>query len=314
MLPTQRRRAILAELRQTQAVSAEDLAQRFGVSAETIRRDLRGLRDRGLLERVYGGALPVRSTEDTFAARSTLHRGRKLAIARLAATLIAPGDTIVIDVGTTALEVARALPESFRGRVLTNSVPVAMELAAWDEIELQLCGGQVRPGDAACHGARAESFFAEFYADKAFLGSGGVHARAGLTDYHPPEVVTRRTIIAQSADSYVLADSSKLGAIAVHRVCALSRVTAVLTDHQARPEITEALTEAGCTVLIGQLKEYSKWIRSRPGPARPPKTRNWSGSATASSSSARCATSSRSRWRSPSSRSPPGSSPPTPLP
>jgi DeoR family fructose operon transcriptional repressor len=78
-----------------------------------------------------------------------------------------------------------------------------------------------------------------------------VHARAGLTDYHPPEVVTRRTIIAQSADSYVLADSSKLGAIAVHHVCPLSRVTAVLTDHQASPEVTEALTEAGCTVLMG---------------------------------------------------------------
>jgi DeoR/GlpR family transcriptional regulator of sugar metabolism len=107
MLPTQRRRAILAELRQTQAVSAEDLAQRFGVSSETIRRDLRGLRDRGLLERVYGGALSVRSTEGTFAVRRTLHRERKLAIARLAATLIAPEDTIVIDVGTTTLEVAR---------------------------------------------------------------------------------------------------------------------------------------------------------------------------------------------------------------
>ena len=251
MLPTQRRRAILAELRQTQAVSAEDLAQRFGVSAETIRRDLRGLRDRGLLERVYGGALSVRSTEDTFAARSTLHRERKLAIARLAATLVGPEDTIVIDVGTTALEVARALPASFRGRVLTNSVPAAMELAAREEIELLLCGGQVRPGDAACSGAHAESFFAEFYADKAFLGSGGVHARAGLTDYHPPEVVTRRTIIAHAAASYVLADSSKLGAIAVHRVCPLDRVTAVLTDHQASPKVTEALADAGCTVLVG---------------------------------------------------------------
>jgi DeoR family transcriptional regulator, fructose operon transcriptional repressor len=251
MLPTQRRRAILAELRQTQAVSAEDLAQRFGVSAETIRRDLRGLRDRGLLERVYGGALSVRSTEGTFAARSTQHQDRKLAIARLAATMIAPEDTIVIDVGTTALEVARALPGSFRGRVLTNSVPAAMELAARDEIELQLCGGQVRPGDAACHGAHAESFFAEFYADKAFLGSGGVHARAGLTDYHPPEVITRRTIIAHSAASYVLADSSKLGAIAVHRVCPLSRVTAVLTDHQASPEVIETLAAADCTVLMG---------------------------------------------------------------
>jgi DeoR family fructose operon transcriptional repressor len=253
MLPTQRRRVILAELRQAEAVSAEDLAQRFGVSAETIRRDLRGLRDAGLLQRVYGGALSVRSTEGTFAARSALHGARKLAIARLAAALVEPQDTIVIDIGTTALEVARALPESFRGRVLTNSVPVAMELAARDQIELLLSGGQVRPGDAACYGAQAESFFAEFYADKAFLGSGGVHPAAGLTDYHPPEVMTRRTIIAHSGASYVLADSSKLGVIAVHRVCPLSRVTAVLTDYQASPEVVEALAEADVTVLQGGL-------------------------------------------------------------
>jgi DeoR family fructose operon transcriptional repressor len=128
-------------------------------------------------------------------------------------------------------------------------VPAAMELAAREEIEIQLCGGQVRPGDAACFGSHAETFFAEFYADKAFLGSGGVHAQAGLTDYHPPEVVTRRTIIAHSAASYVLADSSKLGAIAVHRVCPLSRLTAVLTDPQAGDEVAESLAAAGCTVL-----------------------------------------------------------------
>jgi DeoR/GlpR family transcriptional regulator of sugar metabolism len=133
--------------------------------------------------------------------------------------------------------------------VLTNSVPAAMVLADREEIEIQLCGGQVRHGDAACSGAHAEAFFAEFYADKAFLGSGGVHAEAGLTDYHPPEVITRRTIIAHSAASYVLADSSKLGAIAVHRVCPLDRVTAVLTDPDASSEAAKALEGAGCTVL-----------------------------------------------------------------
>ena len=85
MLPTQRRQAILAELRQAKAVSAEELARRFGVSLETIRRDLRGLRDRGLLERVYGGALPVRTAEGDFATRSTLHALSKLAIAQMAA-------------------------------------------------------------------------------------------------------------------------------------------------------------------------------------------------------------------------------------
>ena len=248
MLPTQRRQAILAEVRQARAVSAEDLARRFGVSLETIRRDLRGLRDKGLLERVYGGALSVRSTEGDFATRSTLHAANKRAIAQLAVRLIEPQDTIVIDVGTTALEVARALPSAFRGRVLTNSVPVAMALADREEIEIQLSGGQLRHGDAACSGSHAETFFAEFYADKAFLGSGGVHAKAGLTDYHPPEVITRRTIIGHAAESYVLADSSKLGTIAVHRVCPLSRVTAVLTDPEATAEATEALA-IDCTVL-----------------------------------------------------------------
>ena len=251
MLPTQRRQAILAEVRQAKAVSADDLARQFRVSLETIRRDLRGLRDQGLLERVYGGALSVRSTEGTFATRSALHAERKRAIARLAATLVGPDDTIVIDIGTTALEVARALPAGFRGRVLTNSVPAAMELAGRDDVELLLSGGQVRTGDAACFGAHAEAFFAEFYADLAFLGSGGVHPRAGLTDYHPHEVITRRTIIEHSAASYVLADSSKLGTIAVHRVCPLSRVTAVLTDHQADPEVVDALARADCTVLLG---------------------------------------------------------------
>jgi DeoR family transcriptional regulator, fructose operon transcriptional repressor len=273
VLPTQRRQAILAEARKASAVSAEDLALRFGVSVETIRRDLRALRDRGLLERVYGGALSVQSTEGSFAARSSRHADRKRAIAGLAASFVEPDDTIVIDVGTTALEVARTLPSTFRGRVLTNSVPVAMELSQREEIELLLCGGQVRPGDAACFGSRADDFFEEFYADKAFLGSGGVHAEAGLTDYHPHEVATRRVIIAHAGASYVLADSSKLGAIAVHRVCPLSRVTAVLTDSgatdsggtdsggtdsgdeepqeepQASKGAVDALVAAGCTVL-----------------------------------------------------------------
>ena len=251
MLPTQRRQAILAEVSERSAVAADELAREFDVSVETIRRDLRNLQRQGLLDRVYGGATrPAgRSSEGSFAARSTRHIEAKRAIAALAASLVEPGETIVIDVGTTALEVARALPPAFHGRVLTNSVPAALELAARDQVEIMLCGGQVRPGDAACSGAHAEAFFAEFYADRAFLGSGGVHPDAGLTDYYPAEVVVRRTVIGHTAASYVLADSSKLGVIAVHRVCPLDRVTAVLTDDEGEPAAHEALTSAGVTVL-----------------------------------------------------------------
>ncbi len=251
MLPSQRRQAILAEIRARHAVSAEALARRYGVSVETIRRDLRSLQRQGLLERVYGGATTpsVRSSEGSFTARCTRNLERKQAIAALAAGLIEPDETLILDVGTSALAVARALPATFRGRVLTSSVPVAMELSARDGIELLLCGGQVRAGDAACSGAHAEAFFAEFYADRAFLGSGGVHLEAGLTDYYPAEVIIRRTIIAHSAASYVLADSSKLGVIAVHRVCPLDRVTAIITNAGENAIEYAALEAAGVALI-----------------------------------------------------------------
>jgi len=260
MLPTQRRQAILAQVRERAAVSAEDLSRQFGVSVETIRRDLRSLQERGLLERVYGGATRPsgRSSEGSFAARSVRNIDRKRAIATLAASLVQPGETVVVDVGTTALEVARALPASFRGRVLTNSVPAAMELSTRSDVELLLCGGQVRAGDGACAGAHAEAFFGEFYADRAFLGSGGVHPDAGLTDYYPAEVVLRRTIIDHTAATYVLADSSKLGEIAVHRVCTLDRLTAVLTDDAENSAAFAALAAAGFTLLRAQVTEPSQ--------------------------------------------------------
>jgi DeoR family fructose operon transcriptional repressor len=255
MLPTQRRQAILAQVREQAAVSAEDLSHQFEVSVETIRRDLRQLQGAGLLERVYGGATrpPGRSSEGSFAARSTRNIERKRAIATLAASLVEPEETIVIDIGTTALEVARALPDGFRGRVLTNSVPAAMELSGRDDIEVLVCGGQVRPGDGACSGAHAEGFFAEFYADRAFLGSGGVHPEAGLTDYYPAEVVVRRTIVAHTAKSYVLADSSKLGVIAVRRVCPLDRLTAILTDDAENTAACAALAAAGVTLMRAEI-------------------------------------------------------------
>ncbi|HUZ36818.1 MAG TPA: DeoR/GlpR family DNA-binding transcription regulator [Streptosporangiaceae bacterium] len=257
MLPTQRRQAILAQVREQAAVSAEDLARQFGVSVETIRRDLRRLGERGLLERVYGGAThpASRSSEGSFASRSVRNIGRKQAIAALAASLVEPEETVVIDVGTTALEVARALPASFRGRVLTNSVPAAMELSARGDVELLLCGGQVRAGDGACAGAHAEAFFDELYADRAFLGSGGVHPEAGLTDYYPAEVAVRRTIIGHTSMTYVLADSSKLGEIAVHRVCPLDRVTAVVTDDAENAAAFAALAATGLSLLRAQVTE-----------------------------------------------------------
>lgn len=237
MLPSQRRHAILAQVREQSAMSAEALSRMFGVSVETIRRDLRGLQERGLLDRVYGGATrpDSRSSEGSFATRSAQNLAAKQAIAALAATLVGARETIVIDSGTTALLLARALPASFRGRALTNSMLAATELAGRSDVEVLLCGGQIRPGDGACFGPHAEAFFADFYADRAFLGAGGVHPEAGLTDYYPAEAVVRRRIVANSARTYVLADSSKLGVVAVHRICPLTALTALITNTPDAP-------------------------------------------------------------------------------
>src|SRR5258705_4999091 len=113
-----------------------------------------------------------------------------------------------------------------------------------------LSGAKIREGEGACWGPNADGFFGEFYADRAFLGSGGVHPGAGLTDYYPAEVVVRRTIITHTAACYVLADSSKLGLIAVRRVCPLDQITAVITDDQADQDLVSRLEAARATILI----------------------------------------------------------------
>jgi DeoR family glycerol-3-phosphate regulon repressor len=155
----------------------------------------------------------------------------------------------VIDIGTTAVEVARAIPPTFRGTVVTPSLLVAVELADRPDVEVLVSGGRVRGGDLACANAHAKALFADLYADVAFIGSGGVDATAGLTDYHLDEVDVRRTIIANSARSYILADSAKLGQVAPHRVCGLESVTGLITERVTAGAVESAVADAGGVVL-----------------------------------------------------------------
>ncbi|QNJ91798.1 DeoR/GlpR transcriptional regulator [Mycolicibacterium fluoranthenivorans] len=249
MLPVVRHDAIVDAVNTASTISTDELVRLLGVSAETVRRDLALLEERGALRRVHGGAATVaRGEEPSFTERAGIHHRAKAEMARVAAGLLESGQTIVIDLGTTAVEVARAIPHGWRGTVATPSLLVAVELAGRPGITVLVCGGRVRGGDLACSNAHAKAMFAELYADIAFIGSGGVDAAAGLTDYHLDEVDIRRTIIANSARSFILADSSKLGQIAPHRVCGLDAVSGLITD-QHNPALTEAIHEAGGAVL-----------------------------------------------------------------
>lgn len=206
----------MAAVSSGQVISTDDLVQRLGVSAETVRRDLALLEERGVIRRVHGGAAAVdqrRAMEPSYTERSVIRHQAKAQLAKVAVGLLENGQTVVLDIGTTAVAVAQAIPpRGFTGTVITPSLPVAVELADRPGIEVLLAGGRVRAGDLACSNAHTKAFFADVYPDIALLGSGGgVDARAGLTDFHLDEIDVRRTIIANSARNYILADSSKLG-------------------------------------------------------------------------------------------------------
>jgi DeoR family fructose operon transcriptional repressor len=252
MMATERHERIIAELRRRRAVSTEDLAVLCDASGETIRRDLAILEGQGQLQRVHGGAARAAERvgdEASFAERTAGAAQAKLRIGQRAASLVRPGQTLIIDVGTTALQAARALPDDFYGTVATCSLLVAAELADRPQIELLVSGGRVRAGDLACSNAQAVAFFSDLRADIAFLGSGGVDATAGLTDYHLDEIATRRVMVANSGRSYILADAAKLTRVAPHRVCGLDAVAGLVTDGVVAPTLKFAVERTGGLVI-----------------------------------------------------------------
>lgn len=254
MLPTERRLKILKEIQIGGLVSADRLGELFNVSLETVRRDLRDLEREGLLQRVYGGAVgpEVRTTEVAFEQRRIEHRDRKRLIAETAVAMVQSGETIFIDAGSTCLEFARALAPDWSGRVLTDSLLVAIELSSRPNAEVILTGGQVRSGNLSCSGPYGMALHEEFYVAQAFVGAGGVHPDAGLTDYHPGEGSLRRQWLKRAAAFYVLADSAKLGVIAPYWVAPIEEVTALVTDADERREVLDHLQTGATEVIVAR--------------------------------------------------------------
>jgi DeoR family glycerol-3-phosphate regulon repressor len=259
-IPEERRLEILDRVRTRLLVRADELALRFGVSVETIRRDLLTLEREGLLRRVYGGATRAAPDEyePPFETRRAQHLEAKRAMGMLAASLVEATDTLVLDIGTSVAEVARALAPDYRGKVLTNSLLAAVELSGRERVEVITSGGSLRAGDLACSGPHAEAFFSTYHVDKAFLGSGGVHPEIGLTDYHTSEVASRQIIVKHAAESYVMADSSKLGRIAFAEVCPLDVLTAVITDDAADQDLIARFEESGVTMLVAPTEQPAR--------------------------------------------------------
>ncbi len=249
MLVAQRRDLLLERLRLDGRVIAKDLAAELGVSEDSVRRDLRDLAAAGLCQRVYGGALPASPAVGDYAARRDIAVGSKQRVAERAAALIQPGSTVILDGGTTALALARALPADLNALVVTHSPTVAAALAEHPTVEILLLGGRVFKHSVVACGAAAVEAAAAVNADVFFLGVTGVHPDTGLTTGDADEAAMKRALSRRAADTFVLASSEKIGAASAITVLPLNAVAGVITDADPASPIMQKLAKAGASIL-----------------------------------------------------------------
>ena len=243
--------AILEQLATGTGVDVSGLAKELDASPATIRRDLATLERQRLLERTHGGAvahavsyeLPLRYKGVRFAEE-------KRRIAAAAASSVTEGMAVGLTGGTTATEVARALADRPRLTIVTNALNIASELAIRPDIKLVVTGGVARSQSYELSGPIAESALNGLNLDIAFIGVDGIEARAGCTTYQEIEAHTNTVMIEQARQVVVVADGSKIGRVAFARMCALTQVDELITNHGADRAEVRKLTDVGVRVTF----------------------------------------------------------------
>lgn len=252
LIAEERRRRVMEALARRGAVGVAALSQALGCSEATLRRDLQRLAAEGLLRRTHGGAVLVNDgseVEPLPQDKSTLQVVEKRAIAAAAARLVAPGEVIALNGGTTTLEVARQLRGIEGLRVVTNSVGVAAELAGSPGQEVTLTGGTLR-GSLELTGPLAEYPLRNVYVDTAFIGVDGLTPRHGLTTYNQAEAHIGRLMIGQAHRVIVVADHTKIGRVLMALIAPARAVAALITDAAAPRDHLDELRAAGIEVVL----------------------------------------------------------------
>ncbi|MEV6201112.1 DeoR/GlpR family DNA-binding transcription regulator [Streptomyces sp. NPDC051771] len=249
MLAAERREHLLELLARTGKIVAKDVATGLRISEDTVRRDLRDLAAEGLCQRVYGGALPVSPAVADYDARQALASDGKRKVASVAAGLVRPGGSVILDGGTTALAVARALPRDLACTVITHSPTIATALIDHPRAELFLIGGRVFKHSAVACGAAAVEAAQNVSAELCLLGVTGVHPEAGLTTADADEAAMKRALSARAADTYILASSEKIGTASPYRVLPWESVTGLITDADSGDPTVGRLAALGVDVL-----------------------------------------------------------------
>ena len=229
MLTTERKAALLDRLAQKGKLVAASLAVEWGVSEDTIRRDLRDLAAAGRLVRVHGGALPASPTHLPLAKRSLLQREAKARLGRAAAGLIRPDMIVLMDGGTTHLALVAALPQSLRATIVTHSPGIAAALEQHDCVDVILIGGRLFRHSMVAMGPSTQDALSRLRADLCFLGVTGVHPDLGLTTGDAEEAALKGALIASAAETVVLATPEKISAASPWIIAPLERIDHLVT-------------------------------------------------------------------------------------
>ena len=252
MFAEERQHEMLARARASGRVDVADEAGRFGVSLETVRRDLAVLEREGVLRRVHGGAVPAERlrAEPALAVRSGTRTAEKERIAKAALDELEGAATVLLDAGSTTALLADLLPAGGELTVVTNALPIALLLASRPGVTVHMVGGRVRPRTLSTVDAGAVAELADLLVDVAFLGANGVSVARGLTTPDPAEAAVKRAMVTAARRAVVLADSSKVGEEHFARFASLADVERIITDGELDPVLAAELEAAGQDVVL----------------------------------------------------------------
>jgi DeoR family transcriptional regulator, glycerol-3-phosphate regulon repressor len=245
-----RQTEIVSLLRQSGRVAVEDLAAHFGVTLQTIRRDLNEMSEAKLVVRVHGGAIIASGVANlAYEARQLVAHQHKRLIGEAAARLVPDNASLLINIGTTTEEVAKALAGHSGLLVITNNLHVANELYRNKSIEVIVTGGSIRQGDGGIVGAITVAQIDQFRVDIAIIGTSAIDPNGTLLDFDVREVETSRAIIEHARKIVLVADSSKFSRSAPVRIAHLSEIDVFVTDRLPSQAIAEMFQRCEVKVI-----------------------------------------------------------------
>jgi DeoR/GlpR family transcriptional regulator of sugar metabolism len=252
MMAEERRTQILQMVRSAGRVRVNDLASQFSTSAVTIRNDLNELHQRGLVLRSHGGAvLPDRILrESPVHERLKAYSEEKRRIGAMAATLIHDGETIILDSGTTTLEIARQIKKKQGLQIITNGVNIAAELLDVRDAQVFIVGGTLRGESASISGRFTEEMFEQFSADKLFLSGAGCDLDFGVSGANLEETMVNRAMLRISREIILVADASKFSRRSMSRIAPFAEIDTVISDISLGEEIQMRLRAQGCNLIL----------------------------------------------------------------